>query len=191
MSELQTSGARSPGPEMLPLASVTEVAGLGMILIRADLGRAGGAIAEAAGLAIPGATRFAADGARWLGWMSPDELLLVLPGPETAEALAALRDALSTEHALVQDVSAMRCVFDLAGPQAAQALAKLCPVDFDSLPPDAVRRTRAAQVACALWRQGGARRDGGWRVIAFRSVRDYLRGVLEGAAAAGTGLEPR
>lgn len=172
--------------EMTPLATVTEVHGLGMILIRADLGRAGDAIAEAAGLAIPAQTRFVTDGSRWLGWMSPDELLLTLPAAEVAEAVAALRDALAGEHALVQDVSAMRCVFDLTGPRAAQALAKLCPVDIDKLPADAVRRTRAAQVACALWRQ-----EGGWRIIAFRSVRDYLAGVLAGAAAPGTGLEPR
>lgn len=176
--------------EMLPLATITEVSGLGMILIRADLDRAGDAIAEAAGLAIPAQTRFTADGTRWLGWMSPDELLLTLPGTEVAEAVTALRDALTGEHALVQDVSALRVVFDLTGPRAAQALAKLCPVDFDSLPPDAVRRTRAAQVACALWRQGGAGQVGGWRIVAFRSVRDYLAGVLAVSAAPGTDLDP-
>lgn len=172
--------------EMLPLATITGVTGLGMVMIRADLARAGDAIAEAVGLAVPGQTRFTTDGARWLGWMSPDELLLTLPAAEVTGAVAALRDALTSEHALVQDVSAMRCVFDLGGPRSAQALAKLCPVDFDKLPPDAVRRTRAAQVACALSRQGD-----GWRIIAFRSVRDYLAGVLAVSAAPGTGLDPR
>ena len=172
--------------EMLPLATVTEVGGVGMILIRADLSRAGDAIAAAAGLPVPAITRFTGDGSRWLGWMSPDELLLLVPAAEVAEARAALTDALSTEHALVEDVSAMRCVFDLGGRKPAQALAKLCPLDFDKLPEDAVRRTRAAQVACALWRQGG-----GWRIVAFRSVRDYLAGVLAAAAAPGTDLDPR
>lgn len=171
--------------EMRPLATVTEVSGLGMILIRADLARSGDAIAEAVGLSIPEATRFTADGSRWLGWMSPDELLLILPEAEVRAALAATREALSTEHALVEDVSAMRCAFDVKGRQPADALAKLCPVDFETLPSDAVRRTRAAQVACALWRQ-----DEGWRVIAFRSVRDYLAGVL-GAAAGGAELRAR
>ena len=177
--------------EMLPLATITEIRGLGMILIRADLSRAGDAIAEAAGLAIPGQTWFTTDGTRWLGWMSPDELLLILPGGEVAEALAALKDALAGEHALVADVSDMRCVFDVTGRKPAQALAKLCPVDFDAVPEDGVRRTRAAQVACAVWRQGGAGEKAGWRVIAFRAVGDYLRGVLTAAAAPGTDLEPR
>ena len=173
--------------EMTPLTRITPVDGLGMVLIRADLDLAGDAIAEAAGLPIPAVTRLTADGAgRRLLWMSPDELLLVLPGPDTAGALAALDDALLGVHALIADVSAMRCVFDVAGRKPAQALAKLCPVDFDSLPADAVRRTRAAQVACALWRHGD-----GWRVIGFRSVADYLRGVLEAAAAPGTDLDPR
>lgn len=178
--------SENPGPEMLPLATITEVYGLGMIVIRADLARAGDAIAEAAGLVIPAPTRFTSDGARWLGWMSPDELLLILPGAETADALAPLTDALTGEHALVTDVSDMRCVFDVAGRKPAQALAKLCPVDFETLPADAVRRTRAAQVACAVWRHGE-----GWRIIAFRAVTDYLRGVLTIAAAPGTDLDPR
>jgi hypothetical protein len=84
------------------LATISQVDDLGMIQIRADLARAGDAIAGAAGLAIPTQGRAAVtDGTRRLGWMSPDELLLVLPRAEVADALAALTDALSTEHALV------------------------------------------------------------------------------------------
>lgn len=172
--------------EMLPLANVARVSGLGMVLIRADLVRAGDAIAEAAGVAIPAPNRFVTDGTRWLGWMSPDELLLIVPAGELAGSLAALREALTGEHALVEDVSALRCVYDVTGRKPEQALAKLCPVDFAALPADAVRRTRAAQVACGLWRQGG-----GWRVIAFRAVADYLGGVLMAAAAPGTDLDSR
>lgn len=168
------------------LATVTEVIGLGMILIRADLDRAGDTIAEAVGVPVPAQGRMTDDGTRRLGWMSPDELLLVLPAADTADALAALDDALSGEHALVHDVSDMRCVFDVAGRRPDQAMAKLCPVDFDAVPRDGLRRTRAAQVACALWRQGD-----GWRIIAFRSVRDYLAGILAAAAAPGTDLDPR
>ncbi len=39
--------------EMTALATVTEVTGLGMVLIRADLDRAGDAIAAAAGVPVP------------------------------------------------------------------------------------------------------------------------------------------
>ncbi|WP_299360873.1 sarcosine oxidase subunit gamma [uncultured Paracoccus sp.] len=182
--------------DMRPLAVITEATGLGMVLIRADLARAGDAIAEAAGLPVPDVTRFTADAGRWLGWMAPDELLLVLPGADLTATLAALTDALATEHALVQDVSDMRCVFDLAGRKPAQVLAKLCPVDPNALPADGLRRTRAAQVACALWRREGSGGHGNaagevWRIVAFRSVRDYLAGILATAAAPGTDLDPR
>ena len=93
------------------LARITELTDLGMIQIRADLDRAGDAIAGAAGLAVPAQTSATADGSRTLLWMSPDELLLVLPRAETAGALTALTDALATEHSLVLDVSDMRAAF--------------------------------------------------------------------------------
>lgn len=168
------------------LATVTRVAGLGMIAIRADLDRAGDAIAEAAGLRIPDRTRITTDGSRSLGWMSPDELLLVLPVAETAGAVAGLEGALGGEHALVIDVSDMRAVFDVTGTHADDVVAKLAPVDLAQLVGDGLRRTRAAQVAVAIWRQ-----PQGFRLIGFRSTADYLALVLGNAAMTGGQLAPR
>ena len=168
------------------LARITELTDLGMIQIRADLDRAGDAIAGAAGLAVPAQTSATADGSRTLLWMSPDELLLVLPRAETAGALTALTDALATEHSLVLDVSDMRAAFAVQGPKADQVLMKLCPADIASMPDDGVRRTRAAQVACGLWRTGQ-----GYVLIGFRSVGDYIGGLLRNAARPGTHLDPR
>ncbi|TRW95487.1 sarcosine oxidase subunit gamma [Paracoccus sp. M683] len=168
------------------LATIAPVAGLGMITIRANLSRAGDAIAEASGLPIPEATRITTDGSRSLGWMSPDELLLLLPAAETAEALTALTNALAGEHALVADVSDLRAVFDVTGPKVQQVLQKLSPTDFAAFPKDGLRRTRAAQVAVAFWRQGK-----GFRVIGMRSTGDYLRLILENATIPGSDLEPR
>lgn len=168
------------------LATITRVQGLGMIAIRADLSRAGDAIAEAAGLAVPAMTRIVTDGSRALGWMSPDELLLVLPGAEAADALTTLTGALSGEHALVADVSDARVVFDVTGRDAGDVIAKLMPVDLDDLAPDGLRRSRAAQTAAAVWRV-----PGGFRLIGFRSTADYLRLILENAALPGTRLAPR
>lgn len=172
--------------EMIALARIQPVDALGMVTIRADLDRSGDAIAEAVGLAIPGITRFVTDGSRTLGWMSPDELLLTLPGDDVASVVASLEDALTGEHHLVADVSAMRCAFDVLGDGARQVLAKLSPTDFAALGPDGLRRSRAAQVPSAFWPV-----DGGFRIVAFRSVAVYLRGILEAAAAPGTWLEPR
>lgn len=169
------------------LAHIGRVTGLGMVSIRADLERAGDAIAEAAGLAIPGMTRIVTDGSRRaLGWMSPDELLLILPVAERAEAISALTDALAGEHALVVDVSDARAVFDVTGRHADDVIRKLMPVDLDELPPDGLRRSRAAQTAAALWRI-----PGGFRLIGFRSTADYLRLILENAAVPRSQLAPR
>lgn len=168
------------------LAKITELKDLGMIQIRADLARAGDAIAGAVGLALPVPNATATDGSRTLCWMSPDELLLVLPKPEATEAAAALADALSTEHALVLDVSDMRAAFAVDGPRAAQVLAKLCPADVAAMSANGIRRTRAAQVACGIWRRGE-----GFVLIGFRSVGDYIGGLLRGAARPGTELDPR
>lgn len=168
------------------LATISQIEGLGMIQIRADLARAGDAIAGAVGLAIPQQGSTVSDGTRRLAWMSPDELLLVLPRAGLADALAALSDALSTEHALVADVSDMRVAFRIMGPRAGQVLAKLSPADIAAMAPNGIRRTRAAQAACGIWRESE-----GYVLIGFRSVADYLRGILTGAATPGSGLEPR
>ncbi|WCR11467.1 sarcosine oxidase subunit gamma [Paracoccus stylophorae] len=168
------------------LARVSRVGGMGMVTIRADLDRAGDAIAEAAGLAIPARTRIVTDGRRCLGWMSPDELLLIVPLPDLPEAIAALEQALTGEHALVVDVSDARVMLDVTGAGAGEVIAKLCPADLDAIGADGLRRTRAAQTAVAIWRIAD-----GFRLIGFRSTADYLTLILRNAAIPGSGLEPR
>ena len=160
-----------------PLARIVPVRGLGMVLIRGDVS----ALPEL-GVALPGRTAIAHAPGRSCGWMSPDELLLVLPAEEVPAAL----DALAGFAGLSADVSDMRCVFDVLGEGAEEVLQKLSPTDFGRLAPDALRRTRLAQVAGAFWRI-----EGGFRVLAMRSVEDYVRRLLEGAAAPGTWLAPR
>lgn len=168
------------------LATVTRVDGLAMITIRADLARSGDAIAEAAGLALPQATRITTDGARWLGWMSPDELLLILPAQDRTGAQSALEQALTGEHTLVADVSDARVIFDVIGPDAADVIAKLSPADLQSMPADGLRRSRAAQTAAGFWRI-----EGGFRLFGFRSTADYLQLILQNASIPGSQLAPR
>lgn len=168
------------------LARITELKDLGMVQIRADLDASGAAIAAAAGVAVPAVTRATVSGARTLVWMSPDELLLVLPKAEAEAATQALIQALGSDHSLVLDVSDMRAAFAVEGPKATQALMKLCPTDFAAMPADGARRTRAAQVACGIWRKGE-----GFVIVGFRSVGDYIAGILAVAARPGTHLDPR
>ncbi len=166
-------------------ARVAEIGPLGMISLRAKPGTEGlaKAIKSATGCALPGQRRILTKADRAAGWMSPDEFLLVLPRPDAAEALAAIAKALKGEHHLAAEVSDARAVFEVTGDRAGEVLAKLCPVDLATLDGDEIRRTRLAQVACALWRV-----EGGFRLVTFRSVAGYAFGVLCHAAQPGSEL---
>ena len=72
---------------------------------------------------------------------------------------------------------------EVAGDKADQVLAKLSPVDFDTLEPGELRRSRAAQVAAAMWAQ-----DGGFTLVCFRSVAVYVMGLLTHSAQPGSEL---
>jgi sarcosine oxidase subunit gamma len=76
-------------------------------------------------------------------------------------------------------------VFRIEGARAAEVLMKLSPVDQARLEPGELRRTRAAQVACAFWREGE-----GYTLISFRSVAGYVMGLLTHSAQPGSEIFP-
>ena len=155
-----------------------EDAGLqGMITVRGDLKALAGA-----GITVPeqgAATGGLGDGSLW---MSPDELLVLCAYGETEAKVASIGAALKDLHHLAANVSDARAVFRLTGEGAAirEVLAKLSPADLraSGLPVGAVRRTRMAQVPAAFWFAG----EGEAIVICFRSVADYVFGLLEQAS---------
>ena len=63
-------------------------------------------------------------------WLGPRSWLLVAGGPSTLTAFPAKRDALNQLGGALFDVSASRVAWALAGPRAADVLAKACPLDF-------------------------------------------------------------
>lgn len=166
---------------------VAEAGLQGMITIRCDL--ASKALAKGLkglGLSVPAQRRIVTADAAAALWMSPDELLVLVPYADAVATVAALEKALAKDHALVADVSDARALFRISGAKADQALMKLCPVDFPSLAMGEVRRTRAAQVAAALWRSG----ENEISLICFRSVAGYVMGILEHSARPGSELFP-
>ena len=165
---------------------VREIGPLGMISLRAKPDVAGLAevIKAAVGTAVPGVRQIEIAGERAAGWMSPDEYLLILPYAETDAALAAIAAALAGQHHLAVTLSDARAVFRIEGAKADQALAKLSPVDFATLGPKELRRTRAAQVAAAFWREGD-----GFTLVCFRSVAAYVMGLLSHSAMNGSALD--
>ncbi len=165
--------------------SVREVGPLGMITLRAksDVKELAAAIKAAVGTKVPAQRRIVINGDRAAGWMSPDEYLLVLPYDQVAAAMAAIATAMGGAHHLAADVSDARAIFRIEGAKAAQALQKLMPVDFATLEPGELRRSRAAQVAAAIWEQ-----DNGFTLVCFRSVAAYVFGLLSHSAQAGSEL---
>lgn len=63
-------------------------------------------------------------------WIGPDHWLVTGPKARTPELAASLTEALRDSHVAVTDISAGRTVFRLSGPNAADVLAKGCPLDL-------------------------------------------------------------
>ena len=166
-------------------AKIREIGPLGMITLRAkpDVAGLAEAIKAAVGTGVPARREIEVAGDRAAGWMGPDEYLLILPYDQTAAALAAISAALKGAHHLAVAVSDARAVFRVEGAKADQVLAKLSPVDFATLAPKELRRTRAAQVAAAFWKD-----EGGYTVVCFRSVAGYMMGLLTHSAMPGSEL---
>jgi sarcosine oxidase subunit gamma len=63
-------------------------------------------------------------------WLGPESWLLVAGGASSLTDFVAKRDALNQKGGALFDVSASRVAWAIAGPRAAQVLAKGCPLDF-------------------------------------------------------------
>jgi sarcosine oxidase subunit gamma len=164
-------------------ATVTEAGLTGMVTLRADFSTTAFRIALAGqGLSAPGPRQIVTAGnGRSVAWMGPDEMLVLCDYADAPKVAAGLAQSLHAEHALVSHVSDARARFTISGAKADQVLMKLCPVDFASLKDGEIRRTRAAQVAAALWRSGPEELS----LICFRSVAGYMMGLLEASARTG------
>lgn len=177
------SDAITMTPHIGTLATITPAGPLGMIMLRAKDGTEGlgDAVKSITGADLPDRrmmTRSADDGAGCaVGWMSPDEYLLIMPHDAVPAALDRIARALASHHHLAADVSDARAVFHITGPGADEVVMTLCPVDLASLPMGELRRSRAAQVAAALWRE-----EDGITLVTFRSVARYTYDLLTNAA---------
>ncbi len=170
------------GASFQGFAAIREIGPIGMITLRAKgVKPLDKAIKAVTGTKVPAQRRIEVKGDHACAWMSPDEYLLVLPYAEVSAALASLAKALAGEHHLAVDVSDARAVFRIEGDRAGNVLRKLSPVDFDTLEPGEIRRSRAAQVAAAFWAQ-----DNGFTLVSFGSVAVYVMGLLTHSAQAGS-----
>lgn len=167
-------------------AALISDAGLtGMITLRGDL--ADGALRavcqQITSADFPARGKIISQGAAAIGWMSPDEVLLMLPYDGVSAALAQIEAALAGQHFLAVDVSDARALIHLEGAGAREILAKLSPADLrpDRFGAGDLRRSHLGQVAAAFWMLDEQR----FAVICFRSVADYMFDLLDVSARAG------
>ena len=173
------------GAKQTGFVDVTAMGLQGMITLRADLGAdpLRQAVSALTGTEVPEQRRIALADDRGTAWMSPDELLIMVPYEAVSEALADLHRALAGTHFLAVDVSDARAMFSLEGDAAREVAAKLMPVDMrvPAFGPGDFRRSRMAQIPAAVWMPV----EGELRIVCFRSVAEYAFNLLRDAAAPG------
>lgn len=154
----------------------------GMLTLRGDLAEETlrTAVRDCVGVEVPLVRRADFSGSRGALWMSPDELMLVVPQAEAANGAARMAEALAGIHALAVDVSDARATFMLSGAGLREVIAKLAPVDMsvDGFGPGDFRRTRFGQLAAAFWMVSETE----IRIVCFRSVAHYMYEMLCHAA---------
>jgi sarcosine oxidase subunit gamma len=171
---------------MAPGEVTIREAGLrGMIILRGDLSnkKLRAVCKDLSGAGFPEQGQAHCAGDKGLCWMSPDELLVLVPYAEVASAIAQIDKALDGQHYLAENVSDARALILVEGSFCREVIAKLAPADMhsDRFKPGDFRRTRLGQVAAAFW----MRDDDTFAVICFRSVADYAFDLLAASAQAG------
>lgn len=164
--------------------TITLAGPTGMITLRGDLATVSPACTALIGAAMPGVCKMTQGPGGSIVWMSPDEVLLVLPPAAVTPALAQIAETLEGQHHLAVDVSDARAMFSLAGPDARELLGKLTPADLRpaAFGPGTARRSQLGQVAAAFWMTD----DATIHVVCFRSVGDYMQDLLRVSADAGS-----
>lgn len=161
-----------------------EEAGLvGMITLRGDLASKGvaKAVEAATGAAMPGQGEIVEGAKGRVGWMSPDELLLIVDHADAPAVVEAATATLGDEHSLVVNVSDARAVYRVKGAASREVIAKLAPADTSVMQPGMLRRTRIAQIPAAFYLED----DETAVLVCFRSVAQYAFDLLKDAARAG------
>ncbi len=158
----------------------------GMLTLRGNLAsvKLKDVVKKIAGVDLPKPGHADVAGETGVAWMSPDELLLLVPYEAVKDTLFQIDKALKGAHYLAVNVSDARAVFCLNGPGAREVIAKLSPVDMskDGFKPGQFRRTRMAQVPAAFWMDD----EESLTIICFRSVVEYAFNLLKNAAEPGS-----
>ena len=175
--------AAEPEPVAGPLIDIAETGLRGQITLRGDLGsiEIQNAVRQVMGADVPSALSHM-DGR--VVWMSPDELLLLVPHAEASAHVTALNQALTGVHHMALDVSEARAILRLTGARVGEVLAKGAPCDCSDrgFPVGAARRTHLGGLAVGIWRLDAET----WEIMCFRSYAHHLMAWLEATSVPGS-----
>jgi heterotetrameric sarcosine oxidase gamma subunit len=134
---------------------LTEITGLGLVSIAVPSGgrTALDAAARAAwDTSLPAIGEGARAGEAVLLGLATDLVLRLAPMPPSGLAVTEVAEALGPAACLTEQTDAW-VILRLAGPAALPALARLCPLDLDALPPGRVARTLMEHLGAILFRE--------------------------------------
>lgn len=131
------------------------------------------AVAKVTGLAVPLEPNTVVSGEHDLYWLGPAEWMLVVEQADVSRLVLALSEALSREHAAVNDLSGGQVSYRLKGHKARALLSKGCALDLHPsvFAPGACAQTGLAKASVILRPLHG---EPGFDLLVRRSFSDYL-----------------
>ncbi|WP_083704713.1 sarcosine oxidase subunit gamma [Motiliproteus sp. MSK22-1] len=127
---------------------------------------------KALGVALPGPLQSAESGEMSIRWISPDEWLIIVPGPNAFQLERELREAMGSAHCAVVNVSGGQTVLSISGANARDVLQKSTPYDVHdrNFPVGKAVTTVFAKSQAVIRRTGNE----SWELVIRRSFADYL-----------------
>jgi sarcosine oxidase, subunit gamma len=151
------------------------------IRLQSDNRSAANALKRATGMTLPKPGTYVVGEGMYLGWLSPDEFLLVADDEDTSSVMPALGQKLAKVHHALNDLSSGQTIVRISGGNAAQVLAKGCTLDLhgEVFAAPMCAQTRLAKTQIFLRAVAPEIFD----VVVRRSFADYLWTWLTHAAS--------
>ena len=135
--------------------SIEEVPDFGLVTLKANFvdAKICDLVAATTGTSFPKTGRISIGKKLSLGWMSIDEIAIILAGGEADKITKKIKSKLKSYHNLCVNVSDSRCCFKLQGHGWREVLSKGTPVNLNpaAFTVGSFRRTRIGNVAVAFW----------------------------------------
>ena len=174
---LTALGAREAAVMRVGPMVITERVDVALASVAARRGQDLAGAAARAGLPLPGPASWQAGNPWDAFWVAPEMWFVEAPYT-THEAIAdILRDSLGETASITEQTDAW-VIFDLAAPDLAPLMERLCNVDFPGVPDGHATRTVIEHLGCYLIRHG----RGEARLYGPRSSAQSLLHAVEGAA---------